>query len=303
MSETSVMEKLSSEFSEIIEKASASVVLISGRRVAASGIVWNENLVVTADHSLRGQEYSITTSSGETIGAALAGRDPSTDIAILRAQKPLPELEKELDSALKPGQMAISVGRANGGRLLATLAIVSGSDATYRNWRGGTLDRFIRLDQFPYPGFSGSALILPNGKIAGMNTSAFSRHFGLTVPASNIHRLVQRLSTQGYVGRPYLGVMMQPVRLPEPLRKQSGADLGLLVMGTEPGSPAEQAGLMLGDVLVRLNDKTINSMEAVQELLSEISIGKEVKIGLLRGGQSVDVNVKIGERPQQSANK
>ncbi len=180
--------------------------------------------------------------------------------------------------------------------------MISGTNGEYRNWRGGKFDRFIRLDIAPFPGFSGSALLLPNGKIAGLNTSAFSRHFGLTIPASNIERVAQRLSTKGTIGRPYLGIMAQPVRLPEKLKEQAKIDVGLLLMGTETGSPAEDAGLLIGDILVRLNEKPINSTEEIQNLLTEESIGKDAKIGVIRGGSLLDVTVKIGERPSRQWN-
>lgn len=299
MNQKTVMETLSSEFAGLMEKASPSIVLVPGRRSSASGIVWRKNLVITADHLLgRAGNQEVMTSSGESIGATVAGRDPSTDIAILKTKSELQAVEAATEAPIKAGQLAISLGRAAGGRLLGALTMISGADEAYRNWRGGTFDHFIRLDLAPFPGFSGSALLMPDGRIAGMNTSAFSRHLGMTVPASNIERLVQRLSIQGYVGKPYLGLMMQPVRLPEKLR-QSGSDIGLLVMGTEDASPAERAGVLLGDVVVRWDDKTIHSMDTIHDLLTEFSIGKGVKIGILRGGQALDLNVKIGERPLQ----
>jgi S1-C subfamily serine protease len=303
MTDQSAIQKLSSEFSELIERASKSIVLIPGRRSAASGIAWRKDLVITADHLLgRSGDYEIRTSSGEAVVASVIGRDPSIDIAILKTGSELEPLVAGASPPLKAGQLAVSIGRASGGRILSALTMVSGTDGAYRNWRGGSFDTFIRLDLAPYPGFSGSALILADGSVAGMNTSAFSRHFGLTVPASNIERLVERVSTKGFVGKPYLGVMMQPVRLSGKLR-QSGTDIGLLVIGTEEGSPAEQSGILQGDVVVRVNGKTINSMEDIHDLLSDVSIGKEITVSLLRGGQPVEITMKIGERPARHQNK
>jgi S1-C subfamily serine protease len=302
MAQQTVLESLSSEFSELIQNASESVVVLPGRRSAGSGIVWQKNLVVTADHLLgRYSEFEVFTSTGDSVHGIVVGRDPSTDIAILKTQVELKPAEIATQVSLKAGQLAISVGRAAGGRLLSTLTMISGTEGAYRNWGGGIFDSFIRLDLPAYPGFSGSALLLPNGKIVGMNTALFSRHFGLTIPASNIDRMVQRLSAKGYVGKPYLGLKMQPVRIPEKLKQEPG--IGLLIMGTEEGSPAEESGLQLGDVIVRLNGETINSMEAIQELLSESSIGKEVKVGILRGGNALDLSIKVGERPLRQQSK
>ncbi|MCI0447217.1 S1C family serine protease, partial [bacterium] len=263
----------------------------------ASGVVWKKQFVITTDHSLpRTSEVQIRTASGEMVTGVIAGRDPSTDVAIIQTSKELQPLEFS-ETQLKAGQLAVILGRANGGRLLSVLTMISGTDSTYKNWRGGTFDQFIRLDSALFPGFSGSALLLPNGKITGINTSAFSRHFGLTIPGSNIQRLVDRVITKGSIGRPYLGLMMQPVRLPEKFRKEAGTDIGLLLIGTENGSPAEQAGLAVGDIVVGLNGKTVNSIEELHEFLSAESIGTEIKVTILRGGKIENVQTKVGERP------
>lgn len=292
-----ILQKLSEELSAAIEKASQSVVLVQGRRFPASGVVWKKNLVVTTDHSLpRSNEVQIRTASGEIISGAIAGRDPATDVAIIQSSKDLQPMEFSKTS-LNAGQLAIVLGRANGGRVLSVLTMISGTDNNYKNWRGGTFDQFIRLDTAPFPGFSGSALLMPNGTIAGINTAAFSRHFGLTIPGSNIERLVERIQTKGTIGRPYLGLMMQPVRLPEKFRKEAGTDIGLLLIGTENGSPAEQAGLAVGDIVVGLNGKTVNSIEELHDVLTAESIGTEIKVTILRGGKIENVQTKVGERP------
>lgn len=292
-----ILEKLSEELSATIEKASQSVVLVQGRRFPASGVVWKKNLIVTTDHSLpRSNEVQIRTASGEIISGAIAGRDPATDVAIVQSSKDLQALEFSKTS-LKAGQLAVILGRANGGRVLSVLTMISGTDNNYKNWRGGTFDQFIRLDSALFPGFSGSALLMPNGTIAGINTAAFSRHFGLTIPASNIERLVERIQTKGTIGRPYLGLMMQPVRLPEKFRKEAETDIGLLLIGTENGSPAEQAGLAVGDIVVGLNGKTVNSIEELHDVLTAESIGTEIKVTILRGGRIENVQTKVGERP------
>jgi len=292
------LEQLSSELSKVVEQASKSIVLVQGRRYPSSGIVWQKNLVITSDHTLpRTDQVNLRIPTGETIVASVAGRDPSVDIAILRTSSELHPVEIEADGKLSAGQLAINIGRAVGGRLLSVLAMISGTDGAYRNWRGGTFDQFIRLDTSPYPGFSGSALVVASGKVAGMNTPVFSRHFGLTVPASNIARLVERLSAKGFIGKPYFGVMMQPVRLQENQARDFSADVGLMVMGIEKGSPAELAGLLIGDIVVRLNDKSLNSMQDVYDLLTEGSIGKVAKISIVRGGQLQDLQITVGERP------
>lgn len=292
-----IFEKLSGELSATIEKASQSIVLVQGRRFPASGVVWKKNFIVTTDHSLpRTNEVQIRSAAGELLTGVVAGRDPSTDVAIIQTSNELQPMEFS-NTTLKAGQLALILGRANGGRVLSVLTMISGTDSNYKNWRGGTFDQFIRLDSAPFPGFSGSALLMPNGTIAGINTSAFSRHFGLTIPGSNIQRLVDRVISKGSIGRPYLGLMMQPVRLPEKLRKEAGTDIGLLLIGTENGSPAEQAGLAVGDIVVGLNGKAVNSIEELHDVLSSESIGTEIKVTILRGGKTENIQTKVGERP------
>lgn len=304
MAKEIVIEKLSEELEEIIERTSQSIVLVQGRRFPSSGIVWQKDLVITADHTLpRVDELQIRTSLGKVIAATVAGRDPSTDIALLKTTVDLQPVERAAPDQLRTGQLVVTLGRANGGRLLAMLTMISGTDGVYRNWRGGTLDQFIRLDIGPFPGFSGSALLLANGKIAGMNTSVFSRHFGLTVPASNIERIAQRLSSKGYIGKPYFGLMMHPIRLSEKMQQESGVEIGLLVVGTEKLSPAEEAGLLVGDILVRFHEKNINSMEEIHDFLTEESVGKDVKLSIIRGGKVQDLQIKVGERPLRQRNE
>jgi S1-C subfamily serine protease len=282
----------------MIGNASQSIVLVEGKKFPASGIVWQKNFIVTADHLLpKTREIQVMTSNGESITGTITGRDPATDIAIIQVSKDLQPFEQNSGKAVKTGELAVILGRANGGRQIAVLTMISGTDEKYKNWRGGIQDQFIRLDTGSFPGFSGSALISSSGKLIGMNTSVFSRHFGLTIPSSNVERLLQRLAEKGSIGKPYLGLMMQPIRLPEKLRKASNAEIAFLLLGTENDSPAEQAGLFVGDIVVRMNGKNLNSLEELHDLLTPDSIGTEIGLSILRGGKLDDVRLKVGERP------
>jgi len=301
MSQELLLEKISEEVSGTLEKISSSIVLVQGRRFPSSGIVWQKNLVLTTDHSLPpSEEIQVVTSNEEVVTCSVAGRDPSTDTAILRSSKELPAIAVTTQNKLKTGQLAVIAGRARGGRILGQLTMISGTSENYQNWRGGKFDQFIRLDTSAFPGFSGSALVLPDGKVAGMNTAVFSRHFGLTIPASNIERLVNRLATKGHFGKPYLGIMMQPVGLSAMFRQLSGAKAGLLILGAEETSPAEKAGVIAGDILVALNGKHLDSIQDIQQFLNEDAIGKTVNITIIRGGAIQELQITIGERePRQ----
>ena len=164
---------------------------------------------------------------------------------------------------------------------------------------GGRLDPHLRLDLNLYPGFSGGPLVTGQGKIVGVNTSGLSRGRAVTIPVSTVNLVVDELLEKGHIARPYLGLAMQPVAIPDALRGnlKSGTATGLLVVHVEPGSPADKAGVLLGDVLTELHGKTLEEMENVQELLGSARIGESLATKLIRGGSLVQLSITLSERP------
>jgi S1-C subfamily serine protease len=152
---------------------------------------------------------------------------------------------------------------------------------------------------FP-PGFSGGPLLNASGQVLGINTSGLSRHQVVTIPFSTVNRVVEELKKKGRITKGYLGVAMYPLNLPRSLQQQFklSQSSGLIVLNVEPQSPANQAGLMIGDVLVKLNDSALRTIEDVQAVLEPESVGKTIKLSVIRGGNPLDVSIVIGERPQ-----
>jgi S1-C subfamily serine protease len=233
---------------------------------------------------------------GRTVAAALVGRDPTTDLAVLRAEAGglTPPTWAEADSA-RVGHLVLAVGRP-GHKAMATLGIISALGEGWRTPAGGQVDRYVQTDVVMYPGFSGGPLVDANGHALGLNTSALLRGVSLAVPAATLRRVVETLLVHGRVRRGYLGVGAQPVRLPATLAQQLGQETGLLLVSVEPGSPAEQGGLLLGDTIVALDGRPVAHMDDLLDGLSGERVGVAVPVRVVRGGQVQDLTVVIGER-------
>jgi serine protease DegQ len=293
---------LSSESASAIEKVGATVVAVHARRrIPASGVHWRPGIVVTADHALeRDEEISVTLPDGRTTVGTLAGRDPSTDVAILKIESgnlPVPEVGNI--TTLKVGQWVLAAGRTSEGGARASLALVGVVGPAWRTWRGGVLDHTVRLDRNLHPNLSGGPTVDDQGRLLGINTSGFSRYTAVVIPASTVERVATELEKKGRIGRGYLGVGMQPVRLPRKFRELSkaGSETGIIIMRVEPESPAERAGLTLGDVLMALDETPVRDVDDVQACLTGEHIGKPVKASIIRGGALAEVVIVVGERP------
>lgn len=297
----SVLSDLSQELAAAVEKAGPSVVTVHARhRVPSSGIFWRQGLIVTADHTVRREEdLSIAAQDGKRISAKLAGRDPGTDLAILKVEEGGPAPQFGDPAGLKLGHFVLALGRTRYAGLVASAGIIGGLGGEYRTWRGGKVDQNIRLGLELYPGFSGGPLVSVEGKVLGVNTNGLGRGRAVTIPVSTVNRTVDALLEKGYIPRPYLGVAMQPVSLPEAVRGKlkSGAQGGLMVLHVEPSGPAEKAGIVLGDVIVELQAKPALDMANIRDLLASSKIGDTVKATVVRAGVPVEVTLTLGERP------
>src|SRR5262249_33860938 len=201
----------------------------------------------------------------------------------------------------KVGHLVLAVGRTGGEGVSASLGCISAVGGPWRTWQGGTIDHFVRLDLSIYLGFSGSPLVGADGRVMGINTSGLGRGAALTIPAVTVNRVVDALLKGGRVPRPYIGVGMQPVRLPDAVKSKLNLthDSGVIILGVEPSSPAEKAGFLVGDVLVALGATAITDTEDVQAALAPDSVGQTIDASVVRGGESTNLAVTIGERPIQ----
>ena len=258
-------------------------------------------MIVTANHTIRRDgEISVLLPDGQRAEAKLAGRDPGTDLAILKVESgDAPVAQVGDPSSLKLANFVLALGRTRSGNLVASGGIVGGLSGEQRTWRGGRLDQAIRLDLTLYAGFSGGPLVGADGKVLGMNTSGLSRGRAVSVPVSTVERSVNELLEKGYIARPYLGIAMQPVSIPENVRGKikSAPQGGLMVMHVEAGGPAEKAGIVLGDVIVELKGKPVLETESIRDVVSGAKIGEKVGITVLRSGTPLEVTVVLAERP------
>ena len=284
----------------IAQVESAVVAVKAGRRGSASGVHWRSGIIVTTEHSLKSEdEITLVLPNSSTSIATVIGRDPGTDLAVLRLQSDVslsvPPLAKE---PLQVGHLVLAVGRSMDTGVTASLGIISSLGGSWRTWQGGQIDQLIRPNLMLYPGGSGSALINPQGHVLGINTAA-PRSSILTIPATTIDRVVNQLLQQGRILRGYLGVGMQAVQLPERLLQAFSltGQGGVLIVSVEAGSPADQAGILIGDVVVALGDRRMTEIADVQQMLDPEQIGQPLAVHLIRGGQRVDLTITIAERP------
>lgn len=300
---SSVLSDLSRELAAAAEKVGSSVVTVHARhRLPSSGIHWRKGVIVTANHTIRREEgVSVLLHDGKREPAKLAGRDSGTDLAILKLEEEtsagVPPFAES--ASLKLGHFVLALGRTRNASLVASAGIIGGLGGEYRTWRGGKVDQNIRLDLALYPGFSGGPLVNVEGKVLGVNTNGLGRGRAVTLPVSTVNRTVDQLLEKGYIARPYLGLAMQPVSLPEATRTKlkSGAQGGLMVLHVEPSGPAEKAGIVLGDVIVELQGKPALDMDHIRDLLASAKIGDTVKAAVVRAGVPVEVSLTLGERP------
>lgn len=294
-----VLTAFSDALASAVETAGPSIVRVEGRRrLPATGVVWSaDGLIVTAHHVVeRDDNIGIGLADGRTVTATLVGRDPTTDLALLRAPIQGLTAPSWVDgSALKVGHMALALGRP-GQSVMATLGIVSALKKEWRTPAGGQFDYYLQTDALMYPGFSGGPLVDVSGRFLGLNTSAMLRDVTLTIPAGTIRRVAEALAAHGRVKRGYLGVGAQTVRLPKAVAEQVGQSTGLLLGSVEADSPAERSGLFMGDTLLSLDGQGTADLDDLLALLTGDRVGKTVPARILRGGQVTEVKVTVGEQ-------
>jgi S1-C subfamily serine protease len=294
--------ELSKEISQAVEQAGKSIVAVDGRSGhTSSGIVWRADSILTAAHSIRHDtNIRVIVGPGKSLTAKLSGKDRGTDLAVLKLDEKIESEPAKLGggTTLSVGEFTMAVARTRRGNIVASSGIISGLMGEWQIART-RIDQFIRPDLMLYPGFSGGALVGPGGNIIGLNTSGLIRGKSITIPSSTLTRVAEEIAAKGHVARPYIGLVMQPVEIPGSLQKNAGVDAntGLLVMHVEPGGPADQAGALLGDILIYIDGRSFEDLEGVHEELRRKGAGTEVQVKVIRGGQNIQMTIRIGERP------
>jgi S1-C subfamily serine protease len=259
-----------------------------------TGIVFRpDGYIVTCNHVL-GRSASVRIGLGEKIlEAKTVGVDPYSDIALLKTeQKGLKAIELGDSEKLNTGQFVLALANPFNRQLSATSGIITSVGSTLRGWRGTAMENVIATDARLNPGFSGGPLVDVSGKMIGLN-AAYVWSRGIAIPINKVRDTVERLMTTGKIKRAYLGIVADTVSIPEEVESQVHIDqnTGVMVFSVEPGTPAKKAGLTMGDVIVRFNEKPVTSFYDLPRLLADDVIGRKTKLSILRGEKLVEITI------------
>lgn len=281
--------QLSASLSGLVAAAAPSLVSVHSHRSLSSGFVWKSGLIVTADEALAEEgEVALTLAGGAQVAATVAGRDPTTDIALLRAETgEAPALALDGD-APPAGALSVVIG-ARDGSPLAALGMVAASGPAWRSMRGGEIDARIELGLSLRREAEGGPALDAEGRAFGMAVFGPRRRV-LAIPAATILRVAAQLEARGKIARGYLGLGLQPVRI------ERDGGTGAMVMSVDADGPGARAGIRQGDVLTAWDGKAISSVGAMLRALGPASVGTTVALTLARGGEARAVELVIGER-------
>lgn len=295
---SNVLVELSNAMAAAAEVVGASTVMVNARRrIPATGIAYAADLILTANHVVEREEgITVTLNDGTEVPATLAGRDHGTDLALLRLERPLAKPAETTQDA-RVGQLVLALGRPSNAGIEASLGVVSALGGPVHT-RHGAIDKYIRTDTTPFPGFSGGPLADADGRVVGLNTSGFGHGAALTIPADLAWKVAEQLAKHGSVRRGYLGVRSQGVEISEAAQKALKREqaTGLILIGVESDSPAEAAGLIVGDIIVSIDGQPVQTHDELFARLSGDVIGRSTPVEVLRGGQPQSMSVKIGAR-------
>ena len=295
-----VLVELSEAMAEAVENAGKATVMVNARRrMPASGILYASDLILTADHVVeREEDIKIVFGDNTEKSASLAGRDPGSDLAVLKVNGSAGIVAPMTKTPSRVGQIVLALGRPTNEGIQASLGTISAVGGPVRTGRGAILEQYIRTDSIPYPGFSGGPLVAADGSVVGINTSGLGHGASLTIPAALAWKIGETLASHGHIRRGYLGIRSQTVEIPESARSslKSQQETGLLIVGIEKDSPSSKGGLMVGDILTSVNGTPVLHHDELFAILTGEIVGRSTPIEVLRGGTKAVVNVVIGER-------
>ncbi len=294
------LQAFSDQVAEVVQSAGKSAVRVDARqRIAGTGIVWGPDVILTADHVVEREEEIAVSVDGNSFMAELVGRDPPTDVAALRIKGGnLTPAAQGDPQALKVGHLVIAIGRPWSTEAIVSVGFVSGKGSSWVGRHTPFREGLIQADVTLYPGFSGGPLVDASGRMVGMNSSVLGRGMALAIPTDTVSRVMAALLKEGRVRRGHLGVGLQLVPISDKIAAKltTTQERGLMILTVEPGSAAEAAGLLPGDILVRIGDQALVGLEDLQRALTADRIGQPVDVTVIRGGDVKHVSVVVGAK-------
>ncbi len=293
-----LIEQLSTGLADRIAQAGGFTVGIQTDKRQTSGLLWRPDVVISSDQTLPDDADALhVVHAGQTRKATLAGRDPSTNVAVLKLDAPIESTLPPAASPLRVGNLTVLVGSDSAGHPTARLAMVHALGGAWQSMAGGRIDALIRLDTRLGVDEGGPALSL-TGELVGMSTSG-PRRKTIVIPTATLTRVVEPLLTEGRIARGWLGIGLQPVRIPDSLHQTTERETGLMVVGMASGGPAEAAGILPGDIVLDIDATPVSRLRSLFAELGADRIGQTVGLRLLRAGAIQTVGVTVAARPAQ----
>jgi S1-C subfamily serine protease len=294
----SILLSLSNQMADIVAAIAPSVVQVQGRRRPASGMVYANDVVLTTVRALgREDGLSVRTHDGRALDAELAGWDPATGLAVLRAASLGIAPAAPAEVPARVGNLAIAVARSWSNALTASAGVVSVIGGPLPTGRGRAIDEVIRTTAPMHDGFAGGAFVDATGRVLGVATATEIRGLAVVIPSAIAWKTAAEVLKHGRLKRGYLGLAGQPVSLPDRQRGADGREQALLVVAVTPGSPADAAGLLVGDVMLDFDGRPVEAPDELLDLLAGDRVGTSVPVRVLRGGAIQELTVRVGERP------
>jgi S1-C subfamily serine protease len=291
-----IIEQFSSALADRLAAAAPSVVALKAGPRHRSGILWRPDVVVTSEQVVGDNDSATVIHGGTEVKAKLAGRDPTTNVAVFRLETPLTGgAPPPGPTTPRPGSLALVVGADASGAATGRLAMVHATGPAWHSMAGGRIDTLIRLDVRLGADEGGPVLDL-GGALLGMSTSG-PRRRALVIPAATIARVIDPLLQQGHIARGWLGVGLQPVAIPDQLQSAAGQARGAMVLQLVANGPAQQAGVLPGDILLSIDDFRFGQRRGLASLMGPDRIGKAVTVRLVRAGEMKEIGVVIAARP------
>jgi S1-C subfamily serine protease len=291
---------LSDAIAALVEQSAATTVSVFGRRrLPATGIVWDADLIVTANHVVESDEgLTVEGPSGEAIAATVAGRDPAGDIAVLRAPGLGKSPATRANGVPRPGEYVLAVGKAGDDQPRVSSGLVNLANAALRIGRGRVVGPVIQSEVAMLPGFSGGPLLNSRGEVLGMNSSHLARGASITISVEALAPIVEALATNGRLRTGYIGIGARAVGLTESQVKDAKLDqhVALVVLSIDEGGPAHTAGMLIGDLVVAVNGQPVASVDDLASNLPGEIVGSRIPVHVVRGSAIQEIQITVGER-------